>query len=358
MKDIEWEKFLSDNEGLLLIPGAIYKSYGPKDYIGAALAVSGTLYFKGAHTPAGRAAVLECFAAYKKIADAHLQWFIYDGAPPVEYAAAKNLAEILKSAKEEAPIFSYTSGKDHRDAGPYEFHLFSRQGWHVDMGRGLNGLRFALPLLLVETNPTAFISLFVSFAKLLQAESGHGGYGLVLSKEEEFENQPTEAVVAEQLLGMDVGSVRVSSRYAAGGLKTVSWLTAVNKSMLAQLDGKDGLYALQGELPSPWYAYYDYGNGIVIQAGPQPEACSVSDDPRPARYVLVNMLLKQFRSKKVRDFHGEPRTGEPYLGLASTAAWMQRFDVPEDELLYYKKKLLQEPKLQDGSYLPDGRISA
>ncbi|OLG76349.1 hypothetical protein BXO454_09880, partial [Xanthomonas oryzae pv. oryzae] len=93
--------------------------------------------------------------------------------------------------------------------------------------------------------------------------------------------------------------------------------------------------------------------GTVIQAGPVPEIASVDDDPMPATYVLVNHLLKRFRSTTLKDFHGATLGWEPFLGVVGTAQWLRRFDIPDDELMHSQAKLLNMPKLKPDTVLPE-----
>ena len=102
-----------------------------------------------------------------------------------------------------------------------------------------------------------------------------------------------------------------------------------------------------------WFALYPYSEGVVIQAGPYAEIASVDDDPQPACYVLPNMLLKDVRCTELFDLHAGSADGEPRIRGAAADQWFARFDVPEDELLAYKAKLLDEPKLDKETTLPN-----
>ena len=129
----------------------------------------------------------------------------------------------------------------------------------------------------------------------------------------------------------------------------VGWLTAINSAMLEKVGG---LSSLRSELPVSWFTKYDYGKGIVIQAGPEPDIAPAELDPKPSIYVLPAMALKEVRLEHNGDLHYGSKDGEPRLtGLAATQ-WFARFDVPEDELIHYKAKLLREPKLTTETTLP------
>ena len=70
-------------------------------------------------------------------------------------------------------------------------------------------------------------------------------------------------------------------------------------------------------------------------------------------YVLPNMLLKDVRSTDLFDLHGSSADGEPRIRGAAADQWFARFDVPPEELLAYKAKLLDEPKLTKETTLPN-----
>jgi hypothetical protein len=88
---------------------------------------------------------------------------------------------------------------------------------------------------------------------------------------------------------------------------------------------------------------------------PSPEAAPVDADPKPARYVLPNMLLKDVRSPEMGDFHKGAAFGEPRIRGNAADRWLERFDVPPGELLDIMAKLLKEPKLGKETTLP-GRL--
>ncbi len=205
---------------------------------------------------------------------------------------------------------------------------------------------FSVPKEVVEQNPTLFQKLFVDFCRLLKVEHGHGGFALNLSLVRKEPNQPTEAFMVSKMAGLDAGSGHtiggLPDRDVEHHLVTVGWLTAINKNMVEKVGG---LAALRSELPANWFAKYDYGNGVVIQAGPEPEIAPVEIDPKPAIYVLPAMALKDVRLMADLSLHYGSKDGEPRLTGLAAKEWLTRFDAPEEELMHYKTKLLGEPKL-------------
>jgi hypothetical protein len=356
MTDLPFDpiQLMREHPEKMRIPGGLLTKQGPHDYVGGVPAITGTLFFKDAHLPEVREAICICFDEYEAIAKAHLSW-LWRAEPPegpdkTAYAKVKPMRDMMKRMDEDDLVsFIYISGKEPYDAGDWEFQVFGRRGWEAKMVvRGTSALRFSMPLLYVEENPTAFQAMFVNFAKRLKAIHGYGGHGLVLSAAREEDNQPFEAFLADKLNGLDVGEPVGASRTAQEGIKTVSWLTAVNYEMAEKIGG---LSAIRSELPMDWFALYDYGAGLVVQAGPKPEAAP-TDQPKPARLVLPNMLFKEVRAPKV-SLHYASKEGEPRLVGWGAEQWLKRFDVEEDELMAYKARLLDEPKLISDTTLPD-----
>jgi Protein of unknown function (DUF3396) len=351
---------LREHGDKLDIPGAALMKYGPEDYVGATMVLRGTLYFDGSHTPEVREAVCQCFEQYEALAKEHLTWLWLEEPPKgpdkFTYVKAPKLRDYVSRLLEDDHLgFAYISGKKPHDASRWQFRIFGRRGWQAKMGTwGLASLQFSLPLLYAEENPTAFQQLFVSFARRLRSVHGHGGHALQVSLVREEPNEPAEAMMAEFANGVDAGDNALIGGRAKNGIttriKTIGWLTAINHDMVKQLGG---LFTIRSELPMNWYALYDYGAGLVIQAGPKPELAPVSLDPKPAAYVLVNALLKEVRIPQIGGLHYGSKDGEPRIVGAAAEQWLRRFDITDDELLAYKAKLLDEPKLTKETTLPD-----
>ncbi|ATV19801.1 hypothetical protein CFN58_12685 [Pseudomonas avellanae] len=336
------------------VPGGLLTKQGPQDYVGGVPAITGTLFFNDAHLPEVREAICSCFDEYEALAKDHLTWLWREEPPEgpdkFAYAKAPPMRAMVKRMKENDLMgFCYTSGKQAHDAGDWEFYISGLRGWEAKMGSwGASVLRFSFPLLYVEENPIAFQSMFVSFARRLKSIHGYGGHGLVLSAVRVSDNQPFEAMLADKLNGLDVGLPLGASETADKGIKTVSWLTALNHELVEKIGG---IGEIQAELPMDWFALYDYGSGLVIQSGPTPEAAP-TDQPKPARLVLPNRLFKEIRAPKF-SLHYASRDGEPRIIGWAAEQWLKRFDIEEDELMAYKARLLNEPRLTKATTLPD-----
>ena len=356
MNDLPFDpiQLMREHPEKMRIPGALLTKQGAQDYIGSVPAITGTLFFTDAHDPAVREAICACFDDYESLAKPHLTWLWRedppDGQGKLPYAKVKPVRTMMKELDPDAFIsLTYISGEQAHDAGEWEFSVYGMPAWEAKMMvRGTSVLRFSMPLLYVEEHPTAFQEMFVTFARRLKAAHGYGGHGLVLSAVRVNENEPFEAFLAEKLNGFDVGQAIAGASYAHQGIKTVSWLTAVNNGMIEKTGGRQVLFS---ELPMDWFAMYDYGAGLVIQGGPKPEGAPADADPKPARLALPNHLFKALRANKIRLHHGS-QNGEPRIIGWAAEQWIKRFDVADDEVMALKAKLLDEPKLTKDTTLP------
>jgi hypothetical protein len=339
-------ELMRTNPEALNVPGGMLTKNGPQNYVGCVPAIAGTLFFADAHLPAVREAICTCFDAYQRAAKPALTWLFREDPPEgpskQNVSEAKPLKTMLARMEEDDLVsFHYTSGKQAHDAGPWEFQVVGIQAWRAKMGGwGLCGLQFSVPLLFVEENPEAFVQLFVDCARHLRAAHGYAGHRLMLSALRHLENQAFEAFLTSKLRGFDAGNLVAGAVNAHLGIKTVGWLTAINRDYLAKIGGEP---TLRSELPMDWFRVLDYDSGVIIQAGPSPDAAPV-DAPPPARMVLPNMLLQPIRTPTVRLQYAAANNEPRLIGLAAEQ-WLTRFDVPPGELMAYKVKLLDEPKL-------------
>ncbi|RQB74143.1 DUF3396 domain-containing protein [Pseudomonas aeruginosa] len=349
---------LAKHPHLLEVPGNLLMKGGREDYIGAVLCLRGTLYFKGGQTPLVREALCKCFDDFKCLAEPHLTWLWREepaeGKPLTAYSDAKPLREIMRGMDEDDLLsFCYTSGKNPQDASAWLFDIFAPRGWEAKMGDDIGVLAFSVPLLYQERNPLNFLQLLLDCAHRLAPEQGYAGHAFNLSPNKRDDNEPTEAFMAARMPGLDVGTAALLAyrpKFKPTRIKTVSWLTILDQP---RLDLAGGLDALRSQLPSSHFAFYDYGAGVVIQAGAYPPGGD-GDDPRPAAYVLLNQVLKGIRYETVGSLHGGSHDGELRLVGWSADQWLKRLDVDESDIPAWRARLLgDEPYLDATNTLPE-----
>ncbi|OEY94183.1 hypothetical protein BJD20_02880 [Acinetobacter proteolyticus] len=360
-KNQEDYKVWADQQEKGAIGGGIFTPQGPEDYVGAIPAIRAVLYFKEGFSDEMREAIAQCFDDYQVYAKDHLTWLWQDEPPKGEkitsaYKDTKPLTDILKSYSQmKAFNLLYTSGKEKFATGAWEFNVGGVSKWQSEMEIYQSNLTFSMPVEWVEENTKLFIELFINCAQRLKANHGYAGYACIISKIRSEKNEPTEAYLSRKLWAMNVGSPFLESDHLLNGIKTVSWLTVINNEWFNKIREEE---ALNSELPMSWFIGYDYGTGIVIQAGNLPLSGSDEVDPLPAPYVLLNRILKPLRAERIQTLHrGNYDTEKiPLLKSYRAEAWMKRFDIKDDQKLEYFGKLQSEPKLNSKHAFLDRRI--
>lgn len=118
------------------------------------------------------------------------------------------------------------------------------------------------------------------------------------------------------------------------GIKTVGRLTAIENDYVEKVGG---ISAIRSALPMDWFGLFDYGTGLVIQGGAQPEAVP-GVSPMPARLVPPNTLIKPIRIPKVLMHYASAGSELQLIGRAAEE-WLNRFDVADNEQMAYEAKL-------------------
>jgi len=123
MTDSDWTSQMQQHPDKLQLPGAMLMKYGPSDYVGAAFAFTGTLFFDGAHEKAVRDQICDCFDEYAAVAGDHLTWLWREeppSGPDVQpYADAKPMRKLAADTHEDDLFsFFYTGGERREDASP------------------------------------------------------------------------------------------------------------------------------------------------------------------------------------------------------------------------------------------------
>lgn len=343
------------------VGGGLFVAPAPEDYVGAIPAIRAVLYFKEGYSDEMREAIVQCFDDYQTYAKEHLTWLWQDEPPKGEkttstYKDTKALADILKSYSQMKEFnLLYTSGKEKFAAGAWEFNVGGISKWQSEKGTRQSTLTFSMPIDWVDNNSKLFIDLFIKCARRLKVNHGYAGYACIISRIRDGKNEPTEAFLSRKWWAMDVGNSFLEASNLINGIKTVNWLTAINYEWFSKIREEE---ALNSELPMNWFIGYDYGDGVVIQAGNLPLSGSVEEDPLPAIYVLLNRILKPLRVERIGDLHrGNYGTEEnPLIKGYRAEMWLKRFDIKDEQRLEYFEKLQSEPKLNAKHAFLDKRI--
>ncbi|CCP16147.1 hypothetical protein SMRA8_2035 [Stenotrophomonas maltophilia RA8] len=312
-----------------------------------------TLYFKNAHTAATRKNLCLCFAAFCELAGDALSWLWREkpnrGMPKQRVKNCKPLCDMIETMSEDDHLsFCYTSGAKAEDAGAWKFLIFGARAWEARIRNDMSVLELSVPISFLPTHREDFIELATRCARWLSAEHGHAGYALNLSDVRRERNEPVEAILAQRYPGLDAGCAPFlanQTQLAHLKIKTVSWLTLVDH---ARLEAAGGLDQLRSALPEQHFSLHDYGNGVMIQAGPRPLALVDAGDLRPPAYVLLDHQLRGIRPASVGSLHFNPKSAEPRLVGRLADQWMGRFEVDASEISTHEERLAQQHPLSDG----------
>ncbi|NIF89874.1 type VI immunity family protein [Burkholderia sp. Cy-637] len=342
-----------------MLPYALFEPRYAHEGIGAALAVRALLYFKDGYTSGKRQAIAAMFDAYLALARqataredmAPITWLWFNEKRVSRFENAPSLWKLEKKTGENEGFDAcYVGGETARDASYFEFTTFCLEKFQADLGtRGLDVAVFSLPAPFVRENPAEFVSLFQTMATALDAVHGRAGLAINLSPTGRTENESSEYYLARRLgLGVDIGNpIAMEVRDLTGSIKTVDWLTLIDKAMLGRVGGVE---ALKSELPKDWFDLVPCAQGWMIRAGVTPEACAGHEDPAmsaPPAYVVLNAALRPLVAETVSILQHGTINGDTsvYNSVTSSNAWLRRFDVSADQLLAAKAAVLDTPKL-------------
>ncbi len=354
------------------LPFGLYEPLEQKAIVGAALVVRGALYFKGGYTKPVRAALVDCYNRYMAAIDefakvfaktaeqpvpkaSPMRWFYEEGQKPVEFAKARGFPVVADTLPSSQVLVATTTSADHKlAAGFFEFSAFCIPDWQAELGdRGLDAVVFSVPRRFLEMCPGTFEKLFAEFAAAVPTIWGHAGIGVNLPPLDPEANEASENFWSRLYgPGVDVGDpMRTSIRDLVNKIKTVDWLTALDRDLVRRVGGADALM-----LPPDWFRKtpLDRG-GLLIQAGVAPTAGvpigkGIPPAP-PAAYVLLNHALRSIVADKSGILQrGTVNSTAPLLNTTvACEAWLQRFNVPDDELNGYWVELHKTQKLSPSS---------
>ncbi|AJX25823.1 gp31 [Burkholderia pseudomallei] len=367
MTNEEIEAWAKDPRRADTLPFGLYEPPYRKGITGAALVVRGVLYFRNGFTPDVRQALVRCFKQYNAAIEEYqhalevaagqspskagpLRWFYSEGEEPTQYDKAPGFESLARSVPANKTLAVAMTSAEHKlAAGFYEFTVFALSDWKAERKRGLDGLVFTVPRAFIVQRPGVFEAMFRAFAEALPTVSGHGGLAVNMPPMERRPNEASEYFYARRFgPGIDVGDpMRSNVRKLYTKIKTVDWLNALDAELVRAVGGTSSL-----ALPPNWFARQPLRDGgLIIQAGVAPMS-GVSNGTGipvapPAAYVLLNHALRQIVADTLDTLQdGTLDSTAPLLNtVVATAAWLRRFNVPDDQINGYWVELHKTPKL-------------
>ena len=165
-----------------------------------------------------------------------------------------------------------------------------------------------------------FRDRFVSAVERLPLVSAAAGEALVTSKYKQRDAETEAWKASMRHPGADIYAGLIDG-YATGvdGLKTVNWLTAINGEMVAALGGRA---AIAAALPGA-VTLIPIGDGLVLQAGPEPRLGDVNRGDTLPLYRAVDAALKPLRERNAEEAKSFVVGGDD--GTAA-GRWYARFE--------------------------------
>ena len=180
-------------------------------------------------------------------------------------------------------------------------------------------VRLLLPASFVEKSAGPFSDLARRVAQKLKFSSGLGGYSLNWNRVGELAHEAKKDiyVISQRHPGIDIPDSLGDTRAISQGIKCVNWLTFLDEGYVERLGGAG---RLRKEL-SDEVVLTTLTNGIVIQAGPQPETGDVNLRQTLPLYHNVGKAVAKLRAKDHSAFIPDPKNPE-----RATEKWLARFD--------------------------------
>jgi hypothetical protein len=180
-------------------------------------------------------------------------------------------------------------------------------------------VRLVLPPSFVEQTTKVLADLARRLARKLKFASGLGGYAVNWHKLGELAHLARKDiyVISQRHPGIDIPDLAGDMEVISQGIRGVNWLTFLGKEYVDRLGGIEPLKKKLDEkiLCDP------VSDGIVIQAGPQPETGDVNRRLTLPLYHKVGKNVAKLRVKQHMPFIPSPKDDEQ-----ATHKWLARFD--------------------------------
>ena len=298
----------------------------------SALSLALAIYFRPAPDEFrnGVALALEEFLAER---EPNLCWYADEDLGRLRPATKKRLrrpVERLRSSK-PMPFYAWTmfEGETYESAGATSCSGMVRDplAWHVSMreieSRHLCFLRASFP---VESagdvaGRDRFLERLVRWAGQLPFVHGYGGLAINQPEATDVRQLQSKGVyeMARRHPGYEVDDCGGTVLVAGDAIKGVNWLTLISARFVERLGGAA---ALRGRF-SGSIALHEVSGGLLIQAGPAPEAGDSEQGDLLPLYREVARALAPVRLAT------HPSLGPAELGSfgpEGTARWLRRFD--------------------------------
>ncbi len=296
--------------------------------------LAATLYFHDGHSDEKRRAALECFNEYEHMFGASLRWHCVGANSrrfsPVSKLQSRDMSPYMLSPKWNKPeaadqgwAFYWHGGEHPDDASPITIHAYGSPKQYAEWHNSLSFLQTSVSISWSSAHVREFPALFRRLCAVLKPFHGYGGITLLESPDRGLTQRysPEIAAFALQYPGIEIDRPMSHKLATQEGIKGGNWLTVLSTVFIERLGGVDHI---QTHLGDP-FVVEDYGEGLLIIAGPVPE---VGDRNRNLDTPLYRKLAAMLEPIRIKD-HPAPYSKGRFAEDGVFASWLARFDHTE-----------------------------
>lgn len=217
--------------------------------------------------------------------------------PAQGYSLSAALADFSDPRSPFTP--SFTGAQVVRDASLHSMTITAPGTKFFEPGEVVGSLMATFPIGFVLDRVNGAVSkgfrdLVLDWCTHLQPESGYAGLGFIQSVDwdERLRTIRQVSVLARRFPGLEVDNPEIVGNHVKGRIKGVNWLTVVSDRLLDSVGGRAGVRSC---LDAESFPVFDYGGGLVIQAGPSPQIGDCNRLNRLDAYRSVAGLLRPLR---------------------------------------------------------------
>ena len=283
-----------------------------------------TLYIEDAHLPGKRDGLIQCFDDYWDLCGDQLFW----ASEPLHHRHWLDLRkEKLVPLREWLPGLDHnkpwsitcTGGKTTVDASEFNIEIGCAGAWEND----LSSITATLPFAWFSGHEGSLPELVQRWCNWISPYHGYAGIGIISPLDENASKkaEPLVYALAQRFPGLEVDYPVHQVIHLKEGIKGVNWLTVLGNKWVEEVGGRGHLREqLSGD-----FVFYDYVEGLIIQAGPHPQFGDVSRKNVPKQYRILSRLLKPIRvDYPVALQH--THSNQDSMDKERTSEWFARFD--------------------------------
>lgn len=334
------------NEMIARIDRMVWK-WGGQENLKARVVQKAVFYIDEPHLPPARNVAADAAIRFKEIVGddittvSHRSWDdieLGDDFPVNSDKAMEPHFALVKGHVEHSIAqFSYSDVPDGRNVGSLAFHadMPAIHYYRGDREMGLVEIAFTVGWLAKNAERVHFRDIVLDMARILQPLHGSAGYDILFPGRSDYTKvaaqNGTFGAFIKQHPGIDANDhdtgyfpPEMKNRLDEN-LRTVNWLTLIGDPLLGKIGGRA---AVEATLPDrETYPLFDYGEGIVIQAGMFPNPGNRELNIIPHEYGEVARLTTPIRIHELDSDHFSPPMGGPYLDPHEEGRkWLARFD--------------------------------